>query len=247
MINLLEGGARGGRRRRCCSPRRAAPIYGEQETFPAPESASARSARRPTASPRRPASTTSSSTTRVRLPYVALRYANVYGPRQDPHGEAGVVAIFSERLLRGEPPTINGDGKQTRDYVFVGDVARANLAGARAAVHGSVNIGTGIETDVNARSTLTCAGDGQPASGAARAGQGRRAAPQRHRHRPRRRGARLAARGLPGGRPPPHGRVLPGAAKRVGVRRSARPATTPRTSSRRRPCFRPTRGLPASR
>ena len=61
------------------------------------------------------------------LPYVALRYANVYGPRQDPHGEAGVVAIFSGKLLRGEPPTINGDGKQTRDYVFVGDVARANL------------------------------------------------------------------------------------------------------------------------
>ena len=60
----------------------------------------------------------------------ALRYANVYGPRQDPHGEAGVVAIFAGRLLDGKPCTIYGDGKQTRDYVFVGDVARANLLAA---------------------------------------------------------------------------------------------------------------------
>ncbi|MEX0843256.1 MAG: NAD-dependent epimerase/dehydratase family protein, partial [Gemmatimonadota bacterium] len=61
------------------------------------------------------------------LEYVALRYSNVFGPRQDPHGEAGVVAIFSTRLLRGEPLTVFGDGEQTRDYVFVGDVVRANL------------------------------------------------------------------------------------------------------------------------
>ncbi len=61
------------------------------------------------------------------IPYVTLRYGNVYGPRQDPHGEAGVVAIFGEKLLRGETPVIYGDGEQLRDYVFVGDVVRANL------------------------------------------------------------------------------------------------------------------------
>ena len=77
------------------------------------------------------------------LPYVALRYANVYGPRQDPHGEAGVVAIFTERLLAGEAPTINGDGKQTRDYVFVGDVVRANVPRLDDVYVGPINVGTG--------------------------------------------------------------------------------------------------------
>jgi UDP-glucose 4-epimerase len=86
---------------------------------------------------------------------VALRYANVYGPRQDPHGEAGVVAIFCNRILEGRPLTVYGDGRQTRDYVFVRDVARANLAAAtrplppagRLDARG-FNIGTGIETSV---------------------------------------------------------------------------------------------------
>ena len=81
---------------------------------------------------------------------VALRYANVYGPRQNPLGEAGVMAIFAHRILRGEPITINGDGEQTRDYVYVEDVAEANLrALERADTSGAVNIGTGIETSVN--------------------------------------------------------------------------------------------------
>ena len=80
----------------------------------------------------------------------ALRYANVYGPRQDPHGEAGVVAIFCGRLLEGKPCTIFGDGGQTRDYVFVGDVARANVLAAEKRFDGPLNVGTGIETDVNA-------------------------------------------------------------------------------------------------
>lgn len=80
--------------------------------------------------------------------YVALRYANVYGPRQDPHGEAGVVAIFSKALLKGEGARIFGDGLQTRDYVFVGDVVRANLAALDSTWCGAVNIGTGVETDV---------------------------------------------------------------------------------------------------
>ncbi len=81
--------------------------------------------------------------------YVALRYANVYGPRQDPHGEAGAVAIFSKLLLKGETGKIYGDGLQTRDYVFVGDVVRANLAAiATPAACGPINIGTGRETSV---------------------------------------------------------------------------------------------------
>jgi UDP-glucose 4-epimerase len=82
------------------------------------------------------------------LASAALRYANVYGPRQDPHGEAGVVAIFCGRLLDGKSCTIYGDGRQTRDYVFVGDVARANLLAAERAFAGPLNIGTGVETDV---------------------------------------------------------------------------------------------------
>ena len=80
--------------------------------------------------------------------YVALRYANVYGPRQSTKGEAGVVAIFVSQLLAEKPPTINGDGKQTRDYVFVGDVVRANVAALETGYIGGINIGTGRETDV---------------------------------------------------------------------------------------------------
>jgi UDP-glucose 4-epimerase len=79
--------------------------------------------------------------------HVALRFANVYGPRQDPHGEAGVVAIFLGRLARGETPQIFGDGRQTRDYVFVGDVAQASLAAAGRDA-GVYNVGTGRETSV---------------------------------------------------------------------------------------------------
>ena len=79
--------------------------------------------------------------------HVSLRYGNVYGPRQDPHGEAGVVAIFFARLLAGEAPRVFGDGAQTRDYVFVGDVARATLAAA-GRDGGVYNVGTGRETSV---------------------------------------------------------------------------------------------------
>jgi UDP-glucose 4-epimerase len=82
-----------------------------------------------------------------RADHVVLRYANVYGPRQDPHGEAGVVAIFMSRLRDGERPRIFGDGSQTRDYVYVGDVARATIA-ALEAEDGVYNVGTGGETSV---------------------------------------------------------------------------------------------------
>lgn len=99
--------------------------------------------------------------------YVALRYSNVYGPRQDPHGEAGVVAIFSQRLLRGEPLTIYGDGKQTRDYIHVADVVRANLMAARMELSPApgldaraYNVGTGIQTSVNALADILEGGVG---------------------------------------------------------------------------------------
>lgn len=84
------------------------------------------------------------------LPYTVLRYANVYGPRQNAHGEAGVVAIFLNRMCQGLPPVIFGDGSQTRDYVFVGDVVRANLlALERFDAVGTYNIGTGKESDLH--------------------------------------------------------------------------------------------------
>lgn len=124
-------------------------IYGEQESFPASED-----------HPCYPLSPYGVAKlaferylhyfhTLTGLSYVALRYANVYGPRQDPHGEAGVVAIFAEKLLAGDQPVINGDGGQTRDYVFVEDVAAANVRALQSVPSGAYNIGTGIETDVN--------------------------------------------------------------------------------------------------
>jgi len=79
---------------------------------------------------------------------VVLRLGNVYGPRQDPSGEAGVVSIFAGRVVRGEPPTVFGDGQQTRDYIYVGDVVRGFLAAADADRSGVWNIGTGVETSV---------------------------------------------------------------------------------------------------
>ncbi|MBM3262437.1 MAG: NAD-dependent epimerase/dehydratase family protein [candidate division Zixibacteria bacterium] len=83
------------------------------------------------------------------LVYTALRYANVYGPRQNAHGEAGVVAIFCDRLLTGTPATLYGDGGQTRDFVYVSDVVEANALAMNSDVVGSFNIGTGRETDIN--------------------------------------------------------------------------------------------------
>jgi UDP-glucose 4-epimerase len=82
------------------------------------------------------------------LSTIPLRLGNVYGPRQDPLGEAGVVAIFCGRLREGRQPTVFGDGKQTRDYIYVGDVVAAMLAAAESEATGPVNIGTGVETDV---------------------------------------------------------------------------------------------------
>lgn len=85
------------------------------------------------------------------LEYTALRYANVYGPRQDPFGEAGVVAIFTQKMLRNEQSVINGNGMQTRDYVYVEDVVEANMMAIRSkpVLTDTFNVGTGVETSVN--------------------------------------------------------------------------------------------------
>ena len=83
------------------------------------------------------------------LDYTVLRYPNVYGPRQDPHGEAGVVAIFTGQMLHGEQAVINGDGRQERDFVYVGDCARANVLAVEAGQNGIYNLGSGRGTSVN--------------------------------------------------------------------------------------------------
>lgn len=122
--------------------------YGEQEYFPADEV-------HPT-NPVSPYGITKLSIEKYlyfykieyNLNYTILRYANVYGPRQNPEGEAGVVAIFTNKLLNNENPVINGTGKQTRDYIFVGDVVSANLKTLSEDGSNIYNVGTGTETDV---------------------------------------------------------------------------------------------------
>jgi UDP-glucose 4-epimerase len=124
-------------------------VYGEQDYFPADEKHNQQ--------PKSPYGISklavekylSFYNSEYNLNYTILRYANIYGPRQNPFGEAGVVAIFSTKLLKREQPVINGHGKQTRDYVFVGDVVKANLLGLNDEASDVYNIGTGIETDVN--------------------------------------------------------------------------------------------------
>jgi len=148
MLNVLEG-AREAKVKKVIFSSSGGTVYGEQTAFPADENH--------TTQPISPYGVSKRSgehylyfySVEYGIPYVALRYANIYGPRQDPHGEAGVVAIFTLRLLSGDQPIINGDGKQTRDYVFVKDVARANLAALQTDFCGPINIGTSIETDVN--------------------------------------------------------------------------------------------------
>lgn len=148
FLNLLEAGRAQGLRKVVFSSTGGA-IYGEPEYVPQDE-----------AHPLRPISPYGITKLVAEkylhfyhvqhgLQYVALRYANVYGPRQDAHGDAGVVAIFTRALLRGEQPEIYGDGEQTRDYVFIDDVVRANMAALTVDEPQVVNVGTGEETSVN--------------------------------------------------------------------------------------------------
>jgi UDP-glucose 4-epimerase len=166
LLNVLENARKYGTRR-VLFVSSGGVVYGEPEVRPTPES-----------SPKLPMSPYGVTKLAAEyylhyyyqvhgMDYVAVRYSNVYGPRQDPHGEAGVVAIFSTRLLRGEPLTVYGDGEQTRDYVFVGDVVAANMLltdHPLEDVHGldrrAFNVATGEETSVNrlARLMMEAAG-----------------------------------------------------------------------------------------
>lgn len=147
-INLLEYAMRTGVRKFIFSSSGGA-MYGEQDFFPADENHPAR--------PISPYGIAKLTTEHYMfyykavhgLDFVSLRYANVYGPRQNPEGEAGVVSVFTTRMLKNDQAVINGEGKQTRDYVFVGDVVKANVLALQVKGSDYFNIGTGIETDVN--------------------------------------------------------------------------------------------------
>jgi UDP-glucose 4-epimerase len=176
MLNLMEAGRTLGLKRVIFASSGGV-VYGEQDSFPCDET-----------HPCRPVSPYGVAKLAAEqylyfyrheygITYTAMRYGNVYGPRQDPHGEAGVVAIFCGRLLAGESCTIYGDGRQTRDYVYVGDVAAANVAALEADCAGAFNIGTGHETDVNQlyRELADLAGVAKPPAYApARPGEQRR-------------------------------------------------------------------------
>jgi UDP-glucose 4-epimerase len=148
FLNLVESGRKNGLRRVLFASTGGA-IYGEPDYVPQDEKHALR--------PLSPYGITKLTTEKYLfyyenqfdLSYVALRYGNVYGPRQNPHGEAGVVAIFTEKLLADVQPVIYGSGTQTRDYVFVEDVVAANVAALSYEGSGIFNVGTGVETDVN--------------------------------------------------------------------------------------------------
>ena len=147
FINLLEGCKNAGVKKVIFASSGGA-VYGEQESFPASESHPTQPASPYGVSKRTGELYLSYYHQTFGLPYLALRYANVYGPRQSTQGEAGVVAIFLALLLTGKTPVINGDGRQTRDYVYVGDVVAANVGALQSDFVGPVNVGTGVETDV---------------------------------------------------------------------------------------------------
>lgn len=155
FLNVLES-ARAGGVQRVIYVSSGGVVYGEPEELPVPETR-AKDPLSPYGVTKLAGELYLRSYRRIHgLETVSLRYSNVYGPRQDPHGEAGVVAIFSRRLLEGEPLVIYGDGEQTRDYVYVKDVARANLLATRLDPGDggdlddrAYNVGTGMETSVN--------------------------------------------------------------------------------------------------
>jgi UDP-glucose 4-epimerase len=146
-INVLEA-SRGVGVRRIVNTSTGGAIYGEGRILPAPEDHPV-APEAPYGQSKFAAEGYCDLYARIHgLATVSLRYGNVFGPRQDPLGEAGVVAIFCGRLLAGERPTIFGDGRQTRDYVYVGDVVEANLAAAHSEIAGPVNIGRGVPVSV---------------------------------------------------------------------------------------------------
>ena len=156
LLNLLEGCRRGGVERVVFASSGGV-VYGESERLPHAEDA-AKLPVSPYGVSKLASEFYLAAYTKLHgIKAVSLRYANVYGPRQSPLGEAGVVAIFGERLRNGRPLTVYGDGSQTRDYVFVADVARANMAVTacdlpplRTIDDLAYNVGTGLETSVNA-------------------------------------------------------------------------------------------------
>ncbi len=99
-----------------------------------------------------------------KIPYTVLRYSNVYGPRQNPHGESGVIAIFCEYLAAGKSPVINGDGSHTRDYVYIEDVVRANVLALESDFVGELNIGTNTETSTSAVFDIVASEFGAPSA-----------------------------------------------------------------------------------
>jgi len=149
LINLMEAGKAIGGFKQVIFSSTGGAIYGEAKTIPTPEDYLAQPL-----SPYGISKLTSEHYLYYYhqvfdIPYVVLRYANVYGPHQNPHGEAGVVAIFCQRMLTNQPVAINGEGKQTRDFVYVGDVIQANLRALDYDQSELFNIGTGQETDIN--------------------------------------------------------------------------------------------------
>ncbi len=147
MINVLEACLNSGCPRLVFASSGGA-VYGEQDHFPATEADATRPLS-PYGITKRAGELYADYYTARGVRCACMRLANVYGPRQDPHGEAGVVAIFSEKMLAGQAPTINGTGKQTRDYVFVEDVVDAFITAFNAELTGPYNVGTNVETDVN--------------------------------------------------------------------------------------------------
>jgi len=175
-VNLLQACVDAGVRRLVFASSGGA-IYGDTDVVPTPETHPARPASHYGAAKQCGEAYGGVYALLYGLEFVALRYANVYGPRQDPHGEAGVVAIFAERLLSGGEATINGDGGQTRDYVHVDDVVAANLLAMETPHCGAYNIGTSIETDVNtlfAHIARACDSDAPARHGPAKPGEQRR-------------------------------------------------------------------------
>jgi len=147
-LNVLQQAVKHGVRKVVFSSSGGA-IYGEQEMYPAPESHATKPMSPYGLSKLCGEQYLSYFQRSSGLQVVSLRYANVYGPRQDPEGEAGVVAIFIQKMLNNEQAVINGNGRQTRDFVFVEDVVEANLAVMGQDTQGTYNVGTGVETSIN--------------------------------------------------------------------------------------------------